>query len=568
MSTDYIKLVLYHGPKCSDGFASYALMRDHLGDKDAVYLSMEPGKLPSDIPQFIKEIYILDTYITESDLEILLSRVDKITIIDHHKTSKIINYEHPKLTYIYDVNLSGCQLVFKTLYPLLVEPWYITYIADKDLNKNYLPNTREINKGLYEYEYLRDYNRWKKLQDITDKDAITTLQSQMTAIGKITLEKENLLIEIYIKESKLCQMEFTYNNTLYNYKVRIVECPKFEIKSDLGMRLAEMNDNDFSIVYEYNTKSIFMCCRSIKEDVGEICAILGGGGHQFAAGFTLPNFPNVINDAFPLIGESVLIADIYDLVNKSLLDHSIGNDKKENEEEFKEPHIYDMIFYDNSEVESQIAVLLYNKYVKSDTIKIAKNYHCINCLGKNILVLGLDYTINTKIMKETLADAQHVLYQTKCLEYIINKYSEIPKLWIIDLYYEDPDCGIFNDLTIDKFNELLEKFPDKSSYAKYAEDNKKILDQRILQIHSYFKDIIDIKTTILDYRVDFWIPKLNMIIHHNKKDKDIINSLLDIQPKWVIYNQYSQISIDNIVNQIIKLILFVQQENHYKLVQL
>lgn len=127
---------------------------------------------------------------------------------------------------------------------------------------------------------------------------------------------------------------------------------------------------------------------------------------------------------------------------------------------------------------------------------------------------------------------------------------------IDDIFVEDGDMSI-DISTI--CNPNLEEQPIEQK----SNNDSDILKKRISQIQNYFKDIIDIRTSIMDYLVDFWIPRLNIIIHTNTDNQKSINELLDIHPTWITYVDIDE--LDVIVNKLIKIILHVQKENNFKL---
>lgn len=285
--------VVYHSP-CDDGICSGWIVYKYIKDKYKKKIELFPcnaGCVPEKDLEYFRNKNIVFTDICPSiDYLLKLSEyTQSIKIIDHHVSSyeKIINITNlpQNITHIFDMNQSGCQLVWNYFYET-EQPWFIQYIGDRDIWKFSLPHTNEYIYGLNENNYI-NFDGFDKLYNNLNDD---NLKLNIYESGKKEIQIKEKNIKNIIKNNKI---ECKYKN----YRIWLYMCTK-DLTSDVGNRLLKykFNDNiypDFCVgwIYDVIKDEFIISMRSdnTKENVSKICETFGGGGHRNAAGCIIKN---------------------------------------------------------------------------------------------------------------------------------------------------------------------------------------------------------------------------------------------------------------------------------------
>lgn len=230
----------------------------------------------------------------------IINKGNTITILDHHKSSYDMYLLHkkeldklPNLHIIIDMNRSGCQIAWDFFFKNKKRPWFIEYIADRDLWSWSLENSKEITKAIF-------YN---KLLDAWDLEKIDQLLNyKQRDVNNLAIEGKNIMDV----ENKIFERQLMYSNegimTVNNnkYKVQMANI-MLEFSSDFGNLLATklLSDKsipDFGIIWSYNPDENLwhLCLRSTNDselDLSTIAKYFGGGGHKNAAGIDFDKNP-------------------------------------------------------------------------------------------------------------------------------------------------------------------------------------------------------------------------------------------------------------------------------------
>jgi len=176
-------LILYHAG-CSDGFAAAWAAWRRFGN-DAEYRPVSYGNPPTD---FLvgRDIYIIDFSYLPEFVNMLAEEAATLTLLDHHKTAldrftkawgpgaKEVapargGIARPQMTHwsptktarvTVDIDQSGAQLAWDYFHAGKPRPWTIDYVADRDLWRWALPNSREVNAYLRSLPH--DFIEWEK----------------------------------------------------------------------------------------------------------------------------------------------------------------------------------------------------------------------------------------------------------------------------------------------------------------------------------------------------------------------------------------------------------------------
>lgn len=286
----YFDCVVYHSP-CPDGTcAAWIVQQFHaLKDMKIELFPCRAGCIPEiEIKHFTgKKIIFVDICPSTEYILKLAKICNYIEIIDHHKTNfeKFLELEKipENISCNFDMNFSGCQLTWKYFFSE-VEPWFVSYIGDRDIWKFALPNTNEYFSGMME-ENLMNLEGFQKLYNNRDNNEFI---DNVYTSGKKALEFKEKCIQNVLKYNKLhCNYK--------NYNIWLYSCTK-DLTSDVGNRLMKYKFKDETLpdftvgwIYDVESDEFFISMRSIddKQDVSKICKEFGGGGHRNAAGCTI-----------------------------------------------------------------------------------------------------------------------------------------------------------------------------------------------------------------------------------------------------------------------------------------
>lgn len=270
----YHKVVIYHD-NCFDGFtaAYYARMHESWVSAEYIPWSYEKSINVNDFKNC--SLLILDFSFPREILLELKKVTSYLLVIDHHKSAQeeLKGIENT----IFDMDECGASLTFKFFFHEEYEknglPNLIKYIRDRDLWKNELPNTKEVNAWIRIQN--RSFFNWNYLAANVPNDMIITA-------GKNILDSNAASVE-YISK-------FAYPCWIGSKKAIAVNSPIFI--SELGDHLSK--EAPVAIIYYDKCDKKYVELRSKTVDVSQIAKVYGGGGHKFAAGFTQDKgHPNV-----------------------------------------------------------------------------------------------------------------------------------------------------------------------------------------------------------------------------------------------------------------------------------
>ena len=268
-------LVGYHS-NCTDGFTAAAVAYSKFKDTaDYVYLQYNK-EYNLEIFQD-KEVYILDFSFSRTIIEQIYLSAKSLQVIDHHKTAqdalKGLDY------CIFDMTKSGALLTYEHFNPGQPIPKFIQLISDYDLWNHHSPEVLWFNKAIRCLDF--DLEVWSKLvldiendsyrqQFFTQGKAIDTYtKMQVSSISKLANE-----CHIVVKDDII--------------KGLIVNCSTV-FTSEVGNKLA-IESNTFGATYVVTKEgNVLVSLRSVGDyTVNDIAKHFGGGGHNNAAGFTIP----------------------------------------------------------------------------------------------------------------------------------------------------------------------------------------------------------------------------------------------------------------------------------------
>ena len=292
MDTTIDTMVYYHSP-CADGMAGAWCAWQRLDHGKTKFIPSSPTVNMSVADCAGKDVYFIDILNTRQLAELSIS-AKSVTVIDHHVTNKAYLDTIPataNVKIIYDVNKSGSQLAWAFFNPdILAEPWFISYIGDRDLWKWQLPYSKEINMGFQAYGQLNTFDGFEELI-WSDEEK---MMNKFNAFGSLILEyQENMITSAYDRADCMIFTAITGQK----YYCWMASC-YHDIVSELGNRLTAKklgngSNPDFSVIYTFSPSKMTwrLSFRSTDTgaDVSAIAKQLGGGGHRNASGCEITN---------------------------------------------------------------------------------------------------------------------------------------------------------------------------------------------------------------------------------------------------------------------------------------
>lgn len=256
-------IVIYH-KNCPDGFCAAYIAKKAMPQASLIEANY------GDPPPRIKnaDIYILDFSYSRDDM-VSLCAENRVTIIDHHKTSIENLGSLQNCALIFDMTHSGAFLTWEYFMDGEV-PLLVRYIEDRDMWKWSLPYSKEVNNAIGLYE--KTIESWEAL--FSTDDIIDRLKEQ----GSLLEKSKQLSIKTHLGRSNMA--------SIAGYNVPTVNCSNTEIVSE--MLHAMCKGNRFAASYNIFENKIKFSLRSEGDfDVAAIAGKYGGGGHKNAAGFQL-----------------------------------------------------------------------------------------------------------------------------------------------------------------------------------------------------------------------------------------------------------------------------------------
>lgn len=278
--------VFFHGG-CMDGLgALWAFKKAHNVAFTPVPM-VAGSKLDRGIFEGVKQedrqvAYFLDVSPHKEDVEFLEATFSSVFIIDHHVLDKA-NY--PSFKIIHDINLSGATLTWKLYFGEESTPTILKYVQDRDIWTWKLPDSKAVSEYLFKnvkcprnpFEIDASLQQFEQARELLDSDL------------EEVVKKGTQLIEI--SEAQITSLMKMARKARWDDKYTVYHCPTQLYRSEIGARLMENKDADFSICWSYSIEKdefwLSLRSNSKRTDVSAIAKAYGGGGHVQSSGCSL-----------------------------------------------------------------------------------------------------------------------------------------------------------------------------------------------------------------------------------------------------------------------------------------
>lgn len=297
-------LCIYHG-NCADGFTAAWAVWKAIPDCEfvpGVYGQEPPDVTGRDVTG--RDVIMVDFSYKRPVINAMAKAARSILILDHHKTAaqELDGFPSPSLgnrwvdhlleadagnyyidddapdnvAVIFDMDRSGAQIAWDFFHPGAPRPKLVDYVADRDLWRFALPESREIAAWLFSLDY--DFSTW---------DSATTRLERLW--GRDAAVREGAAIERKHHKDIAELLKVTHRRMVIGGMRVLVANMPYTMASDAAGLLAA--GEPFAATYfDRGDGQRQFSLRSDDEglDVSIIAKLYGGGGHQHAAGFQVP----------------------------------------------------------------------------------------------------------------------------------------------------------------------------------------------------------------------------------------------------------------------------------------
>ena len=278
---------------CSDGTASAWCVKQKI--ENVHLIAINPADKNIDFKYINnKSVIFVDVCADKQVLIKICQKAKEVVILDHHKTNKsLIDYLSNIiiLKIIFNIDKAGCQIAWDYFNEGISRPWFIDYIADRDLWKWELENSKLITTALYSLKYITIDGLNNLFSNLDKQDEI--INQELIPYAKVIEKYENELIEKSVNSAT--EVEMIRNNSDIKYTIWLGTITS-HLRSELGNKLSltkfkNGKSPDFSAIwnYDYESDEWYISLRGVNDkfDLSEIAKSFGGGGHKKAAGFKI-----------------------------------------------------------------------------------------------------------------------------------------------------------------------------------------------------------------------------------------------------------------------------------------
>lgn len=287
---------IYHG-NCADGFTAAWAVWKALGDA-VEFVPGVYGEAPPDVTG--ADVIMVDFSYKRPVLEAMATTCRSTLVLDHHKTAAAdlaafpnpdiepgqnLWDEHLQCAYedgyaglpavVFDMDRSGAQIAWDFFHPGRPRPKIVDYVADRDLWRFELGNSRNIAAWLFSLDYT--FEKWSYAAEALELDDAFY---RAAMAGEAIERKHHKDITELLKITRREMM-------IGGHRVPVANLP-YTMASDAAGQMAE--GAPFAACYYDRPDARVFSLRSRGDgaDVAEIAAKYGGGGHRNAAGFQAP----------------------------------------------------------------------------------------------------------------------------------------------------------------------------------------------------------------------------------------------------------------------------------------
>lgn len=284
-------ICIFHGPSCADGFAAAWVVWQRW--PNALFYSAKYGDAPPDNLEG-KHVVIVDFSYPRDVLRdmVAVGGARSITVVDHHDTAEtelkefavgqliddsVLRERHTPIQALFDKSRSGAVMAWEYAWGTgSPAPQMLYHVQDRDLWRFNMEGTREL--GALMMSYPQDFEQFGKLvMQVENPGLKVGLIAQGAAILR---DRDRLLADIIAATGR--------RMVIGGHDVPVANAP-YMFASDAGDLLGR--GEAFAATYfdrEDGKRQFSLRRREGHLRVNDIAKQYGGGGHEAAAGFTVP----------------------------------------------------------------------------------------------------------------------------------------------------------------------------------------------------------------------------------------------------------------------------------------
>lgn len=264
------KLCIYHG-NCADGFtAAWAVYKKHPDTE------FHAGVYQQDPPDCKgRDVIMVDFSYKRAVLLEIAAQAKTVLILDHHKSAEADLVDLPEnVTAIFDMNRSGAMMAWEYFHPDKTPGSLVKHVQDRDLWRFEMDQTEAFQANLFSYDY--EFENW---------DVINAICADDYKYWEFVREGDAILRKHHKDIRELIRVAAT-RSVIAGFDVPTLNAPYF-FSSDAGHIMGA--GEPFAACYWDTRDGRVYSLRSedAGQDVADIAARFGGGGHKHAAGFKL-----------------------------------------------------------------------------------------------------------------------------------------------------------------------------------------------------------------------------------------------------------------------------------------
>ncbi|MDB5929412.1 MAG: phosphoesterase [Polaromonas sp.] len=281
-------LVIYHGRRCPDGFAS-ALAAWLFYEGRAEFLGLDHGDITSveQLPALAgRAVYILDFSFSPEIMRAIDAQAGKLVMLDHHKSAaeKLTGFACRCGVVHFDMHKSGARLAWEFFHPDAPVPDLVRFVEDRDLWNWQYPESAGFLSAL-DMEPL-DFARWREIAGFSPAQL-----NEFMARGQAMDEK--------FKKLAADMAESAQPITFNGQQGLMLNVPGV-FHSLVGHLLSEKSGT-FALMWSAGKAGIKVGMRSQPGfDCIPLAESMGGGGHAQACGFRMETgrLPELLGGVF------------------------------------------------------------------------------------------------------------------------------------------------------------------------------------------------------------------------------------------------------------------------------
>ncbi len=270
-------LVLYHGRKCPDGFASALAAWLFYGDK-AEFVGLDHGDVKSvdDLPALDgRAVYILDFSFADHILRTMEERAAKLVMLDHHLSAaeKLTGFKCRCGVVHFDMKKSGAHLAWEFFHPGKPIPDLVRFVEDRDIWVWQYPESAGFLAALDMEPF--EFERWQTIANFNAGQLAAYIDR-----GRAMDAKFSDLAATIAEQAQ---------PVVFNGITGLMVNAPSPFHSLVGDLLCKQSGT-FALLWTVDKNGVVKC--GLRSRSGFNCIALaermGGGGHAQACGFKMP----------------------------------------------------------------------------------------------------------------------------------------------------------------------------------------------------------------------------------------------------------------------------------------